>query len=150
MRMKKNICAILACAMIFGAFSIPVAEAKEAPVMQIMEMRATGEFSFDIPAKTLMKASSGFPMEYGETVKITASYMQDGQSIWHLIRTILERYIFIMPVVLRRIIVMRKENLGKDTRGTKNMAIRLLEIIMEKRVAHQKIQKNTALISLSG
>lgn len=70
MRMKKNICAILACAMIFGAFSIPVAEAKEAPVMQIMEMRATGEFSFDIPAKTLMKASSGFPMEYGETVKI--------------------------------------------------------------------------------
>lgn len=53
MRMKKNICAILACAMIFGAFSIPVAEAKEAPVMQIMEMRATGEFSFDIPAKTL-------------------------------------------------------------------------------------------------
>ena len=77
-------------------------------------------------------------------------YMQDGQSIWHLIRTILERYIFIMPVVLRRIIVMRKENLGKDTRGTKNMAIRLLEIIMEKRVAHQKIQKNTALISLSG
>ena len=44
MRMKKNICAILACAMIFGAFSIPVAEAKEAPVMQIMEMRATGEF----------------------------------------------------------------------------------------------------------
>lgn len=74
MRMKKNICAILACAMIFGAFSIPVAEAKEAPVMQIMEMRATGEFSFDIPAKTLMKASSGFPMEYGETVKITASY----------------------------------------------------------------------------
>ena len=29
MRMKKNICAILACAMIFGAFSIPVAEAKE-------------------------------------------------------------------------------------------------------------------------
>lgn len=49
MRMKKNICAILACAMIFGAFSIPVAEAKEAPVMQIMEMRATGEFSFDTP-----------------------------------------------------------------------------------------------------
>ena len=36
MRMKKNICAILACAMIFGAFSIPVAEAKEAPVMQIV------------------------------------------------------------------------------------------------------------------
>ena len=76
MRMKKNICAILACAMIFGAFSIPVAEAKEAPVMQIMEMRATGEFSFDIPAKTLMKASSGFPMEYGETVKIQLRILQ--------------------------------------------------------------------------
>ena len=81
MRMKKNICAILACAMIFGAFSIPVAEAKEAPVMQIMEMRATGEFSFDIPAKTLMKASSGFPMEYGETVKITASYSPASASV---------------------------------------------------------------------
>lgn len=39
---------------------------------------------------------------------------------------------------------------GKGYTWDKNMAIRLLEIIMEKRVAHQKIQKNTALISLSG
>lgn len=130
MRMKKNICAILACAMIFGAFSIPVAEAKEAPV----PLKYT-------KARHLLLSGQVVPLIW---------YMQDGQSIWHLIRTILERYIFIMPVVLRRIIVMRKENLGKDTRGTKNMAIRLLEIIMEKRVAHQKIQKNTALISLSG
>lgn len=69
MRMKKNICAILACAMIFGAFSIPVAEAKEAPVMQIMEMRATGEFSFDIPAKTLNVVSRPSDLEINRAIK---------------------------------------------------------------------------------
>lgn len=44
------------------------------PKVEIEERRASGKFDFDIPAKTLMKASSSFPMEYGETVTITASY----------------------------------------------------------------------------
>lgn len=32
--------------------------------VEIEERRASGKFDFDIPAKTLMKASSSFPMEY--------------------------------------------------------------------------------------
>lgn len=53
----------------------PVAAAElEEQKVEIEERRASGKFDFDIPAKTLMKASSSFPMEYGETVTITASY----------------------------------------------------------------------------
>lgn len=43
MRMKKNICAILACAMIFGAFSIPVAEANIAGNSTVDGIRLSDE-----------------------------------------------------------------------------------------------------------
>ncbi len=36
--------------------------------------RATGRFNMDVPAKTLVTASSSFPMEVGETITINASY----------------------------------------------------------------------------
>ena len=52
---------------------VPI-EKPECQKVEIEERRASGKFDFDIPAKTLMKASSSFPMEYGETVTITASY----------------------------------------------------------------------------
>ena len=48
---------------------------------EIIEPRATGKFDFKIPAKTLMKASSSFPMDYGETVTITASYAPASASV---------------------------------------------------------------------
>lgn len=65
---------LLACVMLFSVLVAPEVEAKEETVTQIAEMRAMGQFDFELPPKTLMKANSSFPMERGETVKITASY----------------------------------------------------------------------------
>lgn len=75
MWLKKCTCFLLACATVFGCLFTPVATAEVVEQkVAIAERRASGKFDFDIPAKTLMKASSSFPMEYGETVTITASY----------------------------------------------------------------------------
>lgn len=75
MWLKKCTCFLLACVAVFGCLFTPVAAAEIGEQkVEIEERRASGKFDFDIPAKTLMKASSSFPMEYGETVTITASY----------------------------------------------------------------------------
>lgn len=70
MWLKKCTCFLLACVAVFGCLFTPVAAAELGEQkVEIEERRASGKFDFDIPAKTLMKASSSFPMEYGETVK---------------------------------------------------------------------------------
>lgn len=72
MWLKKCTCFLLACVAVFGCLFTPVAAAELGEQkVEIEERRASGKFDFDIPAKTLMKASSSFPMEYGETVTIT-------------------------------------------------------------------------------
>ena len=78
MWLKKCTCFLLACVAVFGCLFTPVAAAELGEQkVEIEERRASGKFDFDIPAKTLMKASSSFPMEYGETVTITASYAEN-------------------------------------------------------------------------
>ena len=78
MGMKRSICLLVACILAMGCLSVPVdaASGEEcvSGISEIAERRATGHFDFEIPANTLMRASSNFPMEYGETVTITASY----------------------------------------------------------------------------
>lgn len=72
MWLKKCTCFLLACVAVFGCLFTPVAAAELGEQkVEIEERRASGKFDFDIPAKTLMKASSSFPMEYGETVRHT-------------------------------------------------------------------------------
>lgn len=59
----------------FGCFSAPAAAFDSSEqTTEISERRATGKFAFDIPANTMMEASTSFPMEYGETVTISAVY----------------------------------------------------------------------------
>lgn len=71
MWLKKCTCFLLACVAVFGCLFTPVAAAELGEQkVEIEERRASGKFDFDIPAKTLMKASSSFPMEYGETVNV--------------------------------------------------------------------------------
>lgn len=73
--MKKYLCLLFACLAIFNCFSVPAVAADIGErATEIKEPRATGKFDFEIPAKTLMEASSSFPMDYGETITITASY----------------------------------------------------------------------------
>ena len=81
MSLKRSSCMLLACVMLFSVLVAPEVEAKEETVTQIAEMRAMGQFDFELPPKTLMKANSSFPMERGETVKITASYSPESASV---------------------------------------------------------------------
>lgn len=75
MGLKRYLCLLLACISIVSCVSAPAAATDIGEqAMEITERRATGKFDFEIPAKTMMKASSSFPMDYGETITITASY----------------------------------------------------------------------------
>lgn len=82
MRFRKCFCLLLACITIIGcaAVSANAADIREQG-MGSMGLRATGKFDFEIPADTLMEASSSFPMEYGETITITASYSPTSASM---------------------------------------------------------------------
>ena len=74
MRLKKHFCLVLACITIFGCFSVPAAAADVGEQRTaITERRATGKFDFEIPGKTMMKASSSFT--------ITASYVPASASM---------------------------------------------------------------------
>lgn len=67
MGMKRGFCLLFACIAIFSCISAQAAAADiEEQAAEIAELRATGKFDFEIPAKTLMEASTSFPMEYGE------------------------------------------------------------------------------------
>lgn len=81
MRIKRCACLFLSFLVVFGIYSVAAnaimieeKNATEEYTTEYIELRATGHFDFDIPAKTLMRASSAFPMEYGETVTIKATY----------------------------------------------------------------------------
>ena len=82
MEIKKCFCLLLACVTIMSCASMPVSAANFGEQrIEAIELRATGKFDFPIPANTIMKASTSFPMEYGETVTITASYSPASASV---------------------------------------------------------------------
>ncbi len=87
MGLKKYLCLFFACISIFSCVSVPASAADIADIgeraAEITEPRATGEFKFEISAKSIRKASTSFPMEYGETVTITASYRTVGSYLWN-------------------------------------------------------------------
>jgi hypothetical protein len=57
-----------------GSFCIPAGAVKNATQETSIVMRATGKFDVEVPADTIVKASSSFPLESGETVTVNASY----------------------------------------------------------------------------
>lgn len=82
MTLKKYFCLVFTCIAIFSCVSAPAVAADIVEQeTEITERRATGKFDFEISAKTLRKASSSFPMEYGETITITASYSPASASV---------------------------------------------------------------------
>lgn len=77
MWLRKCSCLLLACVVSFSCLSVPAAAAdteNQIQMTEALERRASGHFDFKIPGNTIMEAESSFPMEYGETVTITASY----------------------------------------------------------------------------
>ena len=82
MGMKRGFCLLFACIAIFSCAPAQAAAAGVGEqVTEIVALRATGKFDFEIPAKSLMEASTSFPMEYGETITITASYSPASASV---------------------------------------------------------------------
>lgn len=88
LKLKKCISIFLLSLVLGGYFSISTAalgiEEKittEECTIETIELRATGHFDFTIPANTLTRASTDFPMEYGETVTITATYSPSSASV---------------------------------------------------------------------
>ena len=82
MGMKRYLCLLFACISIFSCVPTQAAAADiEEQVTEITERRATGKFDFEISAKSMRKADTSFPMEYGETVTITASYSPASASV---------------------------------------------------------------------
>lgn len=82
MRLKKYLCLLLACISIFSCVPAPAAAADIGEqATEITERRATGKFDFEISAKSMRKASTSFPMEYGETVTIKAVYSPESASV---------------------------------------------------------------------
>ena len=80
MGMKRYLCLLFACIAIFSCIPAQAAAADIGEqATEIAEPRATGEFDFEISAKSMRKASTSFPMEYGET--ITASYSPASASV---------------------------------------------------------------------
>ena len=82
MGLKKYLCLLFACISIFSCVSVQAAAADIGErATEIIEPRATGEFRFEISAKSMRKASTSFPMEYVETVTINAVYSPESASV---------------------------------------------------------------------
>lgn len=79
---KQALGVAMACVTMVGCFCMNVG-ATEPVSMEIRSevARATGQFSMDIPANTMVKASSSFPLEVGEVVTIKASYSPFSASV---------------------------------------------------------------------
>lgn len=71
------VCVCMALLVVMNVTLGMTASASEVNIIGSSEMivtRATGKFSMSVPANTLRKADTSFPMESGETVTINAVY----------------------------------------------------------------------------
>ena len=75
MWMRKQLSLALACALALSCLWVSAGAAEvSAPEPELVVARATGRFSQDIPANTIVQTSVKLPLERGETVTIRAVY----------------------------------------------------------------------------
>ena len=75
MWMKKQLSLALACALALSCLCMSAGAAEvSAPEPGPAVARATGRFSEDIPANTIVQTGAKLPLEHGEVVTIKASY----------------------------------------------------------------------------
>lgn len=86
MQMKRFFCMVVACATAISCLSMNTGavSVKESNTELVIQ-RATGQFNMDVSANSLATASSSFPLEAGETVRINASYSPDASMDFGLI-----------------------------------------------------------------
>ena len=86
MKVKRLFCMAMTCVLVVCCVCVHAEAVEEAEREQdIFTARASGKFSMEVPADTIVKASSSFPLEAGETVRINASYSPDGSVDFGLI-----------------------------------------------------------------
>ena len=82
MWMKKQLSLALACALALSCLWVSAgAAAVSAPEPGPAVARATGRFSEDIPANTIVQTGAKLPLEHGETVTIRAVYSPESADV---------------------------------------------------------------------
>lgn len=82
MKFRKFLCTLLACVAVMGCLGICAGAAElEENVSTISIARASGRFSMDVPANTLLAADKSFSMDAGEEISINASYSPRSASV---------------------------------------------------------------------
>lgn len=82
MRIKRFLCMLLVSAITISCFTVSTGAVVDAEGdRSLVIARATGKFNTDIPAKTLFKARTDFPLEVGETIAINAAYSPQYASV---------------------------------------------------------------------
>ena len=74
MWMRKQLSLALACALALSCLWVSAGAAVVTPEPELAVARATGRFSEDIPANTIVQTGAKLPLEHGEVVTIKASY----------------------------------------------------------------------------
>ena len=81
MKAKKFFSLLLVLVICLNSVSMTAMAAESEPHTKANVARATGRFSMDVPGGALVKASSSFPLEAGETVTIKATYTPFSASV---------------------------------------------------------------------
>ena len=81
MWMRKQLSLALACALALSCLWVSAGAAVVTPEPELVVARATGRFSQDIPANTIVQTSVKLPLERGETVTIRAVYSPESADV---------------------------------------------------------------------
>lgn len=82
MWMKKRLSLALACALALSCLWVSAGAAEVVtPEPELVVARATGRFSVEVPADTIVRAGSDLPLEYGEVVTIRAVYSPESADV---------------------------------------------------------------------
>ena len=81
MWMRKQLSLALACALALSCLWVSAGAAVVTPEPELVVARATGRFSQDIPANTILQTSVKLPLERGETVTIRAVYSPESADV---------------------------------------------------------------------
>lgn len=83
MRVRKLLCIVFACFMLVNCLGISAgaANVETQRDMKLVIERASGRFSLDVPANKTVGATTSFPLEAGEKVRIRATYSPESASV---------------------------------------------------------------------
>lgn len=81
MWMRKQLSLALACALALSCLWVSAGAAVVTPEPELVVARATGRFSVEVPADTIVRAGSDLPLEHGEVVTIRAVYSPESADV---------------------------------------------------------------------